>query len=562
VKADKVVIIDGFTDSPFDLGVPPFMASEVRYVAGACWDRDDKTRVIYVTVDDLNAGRKSSLMEGADLILVYAGEPRASPVIRPSPDVHRVAGIQDIVDYIAYLDCPKVLAGPHVTVNDGKIDDRLGFQRVVTGDLSKFAHETLSEGSEIDDVDPSVERTNEDLKKFSILGAGLAIQNRGYPSFLSIGVELYRGCPSAMEGGCSFCHHALRTTVEYRPVEDVVAEVAKISELGCENILFQCPCFLSYFSSPNDDEGLQLDRDAIEKLLEGVRSVAPGLKGIHVEGINPGVFAIDWQESKRILKTVLSQCTDGNFTNVKAFSFDDQVQLMNNISSTTEQTVEVVRNLAEAGSEIGPDGLPRLLPVIELVYGLAGETQETLDVNLEAMRDLASEGLVRGVVARELVPVPGTTIAKRDDLEEQEGLQNHLESLENEINRPLNGKLAPPGQLVRDVYTYRTVEDSTAAIKVGVNAPGFLIYGSPKLNALQDVRVTGANEGNLEALTQPLIPKTVSRDVLRLIPEMSEERIDDFMRVRPENELDFYQLFEQPSVGRRAASYFEFEQAT
>jgi hypothetical protein len=63
----------------------------------------------------------------------------------------------------------------------------------------------------------------------------------------------------------------------------------------------------------------------------------------------------------------------------------------------------------------------------------------------------------------------------------------------------------------------------------------------------------------LEALTQPLAPKTVSRELLRLIPEMTEERIDQFMRSRPEQSEQFYQLFDNPVVARKAASYFEFK---
>lgn len=560
MKADKVVVVDGYSDLPFDLGIPPFLNPEVRYIAGACWDRDDTTRVIYVTHDDLHAGRKASLLEGAELIFVFAGVREASPAVRPS-DAKRspVANIQDLVDYIAYLDCPKILGGPYVMANNGEVSEDLGFDVAVTGDPSKYAHELLSEGGEIGGVDPSLERSNDDLKSFAILGAGLAVQNAGYPSFLGCSVELYRGCPSAAAGGCSFCHETRYTTVDYRPVEDVVAEVAKMAELGCENILFDCPCFLSYFSTPDREGGLDLDPSAVERLLEGSRSVAPELKALHIGNLNPGVLAQRPEEARKILKLIRKHCSDGNFPNLRVITFDDEVALQNNAPANLEQSRLAVEMIAEEGSERGSGGLPTMLPAIEIVYGLAGEREETLEINMTNLREMAGAGKIRGVVARNLVPVPGTPISKRDDLVQLDGLNRHLESLRDKVNLAAERCLTEPGRLIRDVYPYRAVDGSALARKVGVNAVELKVHGISEINVLQDVRITSVGNGELVAVAQPLIPKTVSRDILRLVPEMTEERIDVFMRSRPERAEDFYQLFDQRKTAATAASYFEFK---
>ncbi|MBU7004972.1 MAG: hypothetical protein HXS50_05355, partial [Theionarchaea archaeon] len=340
MKVGKIVLVDGFDEIPFGLGLPPFLGPEVRYLAGACWDRDDKTRVIYVTHEDLKAGRKSSLLSDAEIVLVFAGYGEAAPCIKPSDGVNgpRVASLQDLVDYIAYLECPKILGGPYVMVNNGDVDEKFGFDVVVTGDLSKYAHELFADGGKVESIDPSLERDNGDLKTFSILGAGLSVQNNGYPSFLSCSVELYRGCPSASLGGCSFCHETRHTTVEYRPVEDVVAEVAKLAELGCENIVFDCPCFYSYFSNPDEEGRLLLDPSAIEKLLEGTRSVGSDVRGFHVANVNPGVVARDPEGSEKITKLILKHCSDGNFPNLRVVTFDDEVALQNNTQATWEES--------------------------------------------------------------------------------------------------------------------------------------------------------------------------------------------------------------------------------
>ncbi|TLN12784.1 hypothetical protein FDZ71_08775, partial [bacterium] len=165
MKVNKVVVVDGFSDFPFSLGLPPFMSPEVRYVAGACWDRDENTRVIYATLDDLRTGRKASLLDGTDLVFVYAGMKEASPLLRPSDggEIAQVSDIKDIVDYVAYLECPKILGGPYALARNGNIDEKLGFDAVVTGDISKYAHELLAEGGRIGGLDPSLQRTNQDV---------------------------------------------------------------------------------------------------------------------------------------------------------------------------------------------------------------------------------------------------------------------------------------------------------------------------------------------------------------------------------------------------------------
>jgi len=561
LKVNKVVVVDGFSDLPFSLGTPPLMGAEVRYLAGACWDRDENARVIYVTLDDLKTGRKSSLLDGADLVFAYAGVRQASPLVQPSNVVEtgQVSDIREIADYVAYLKCPKILGGPYVLANNGKVDDRLGFDVVVTGDLSKYAHELLAEGGRIDSVDPSLQRTNQDLATYSLHGAGLAIQSAGYPSFLSCVVELYRGCPSASLGGCSFCHETRFTTVDYRPVQDVLAEISKLSELGCENVVLECPCFFSYFSSPTEDGQVKLDHAAIEKLLEGARTVAPDLKGLHIANANPRTIVEDPEESVKILKAIVANCSDANFINLRVITFDEEVQLQNNTPASADQSRRAVEMLAEQGRPTGPSGLPRILPTIELVYGLPGERQRSLDVNLRNLRELADAGLIRGVIARPLFPIPGTPVSKREDLPKTEGLESHLKELQA-VNRAAEARLIQPGQLVREVYTYRILGGLAMAKKVGVNGLEVRIHGSSQANIVQDVRITSAMSAGLEALTQPLTPKTVSRELLRLIPEMTDDRIDRFMRSRPEQSEQFYQLFDDPAAARRAASFFEFKE--
>ena len=560
MKADKVLVVDGFNDQPFGLGVPPFLAVEPRYTAGACWLRDSKSRVIYATIQDLRSGRKASLLRDADLVFVYAGVKEASPEVRPSNFDARdtIPELQDLFDYIAYLDCPKILAGPYALLRADTAKERFGVDAVVTGDMSKYAWNLLDPDASIDDVDPAVRRTQEDVSAFALPGAGLLVQNPGYPDFLSCSVELYRGCPSSSAGGCSFCHQRFYTTVQYRPVEDVLAEVSKISELGCQNIVLESPCFFSYFSTPTEDGGVQLDPAAIEKLLEGIGRVAPELRSVHISSINPRVVADNPDDAKKILTAVMKNCSSANFPTLEVITFDDEVHLQNNTPASSEQSRQAIEIMAEAAGS-SRAGLPSFLPTVELVYGLAAENEETATRNLEQLSEMAERGLIRGVTARRLVPVPGTPIYKRDDIAQIPDLEGHMNALRERVNSTCESKLARPGELIDNVFAYASLDGSSLAQTVGINPVHLVVYGSSDGKSSQDVRVTGFSDSRLEAVVQPLEPRTVSRDILRLLPGMTEDRIDMFMKFRPEREDEFLQLFEDPVEGRRAASFFEFK---
>src|SRR5512137_635160 len=70
----RVFILDGYIDEPTCLGVPPYISPYPRYIAGAAWDYDPKTQVIYVTIDQIR--NKTSLLDTAgksDLLVVIAG---------------------------------------------------------------------------------------------------------------------------------------------------------------------------------------------------------------------------------------------------------------------------------------------------------------------------------------------------------------------------------------------------------------------------------------------------------------------------------------------------------
>jgi len=51
----RVVLIDGYTDEPAGLGVPPYLGIYPRYAYGAVKKARKDAQVFYLTIDDLRA---------------------------------------------------------------------------------------------------------------------------------------------------------------------------------------------------------------------------------------------------------------------------------------------------------------------------------------------------------------------------------------------------------------------------------------------------------------------------------------------------------------------------
>ena len=68
-------------------------------------------------------------------------------------------------------------------------------------------------------------------------------------------------------------------------------------------------------------------------------------------------------------------------TNVAAFgveSVDPIVIKNNNLKATKHDVLDAIRIINEIGSKKGKNGMPELLPGLNFVFGLAGETKKTL----------------------------------------------------------------------------------------------------------------------------------------------------------------------------------------
>lgn len=170
----------------------------------------------------------------------------------------------------------------------------------------------------------------------------------------------------------------------FRDLEDILDEVRQLYAAGVRNVrLGQQTCF---FSTWNRDVA------QIERLLAGIRAVCPALDVLHIDNADP--LAVASPAGARIAGLILEHCSEGNCAPMGMESFDPAVIEANALTCTPQIPRRAIDNINDVGNQRGPAGLPALLPGINIIYGLPGETHRTHLANLQGLDELMTAGVL------------------------------------------------------------------------------------------------------------------------------------------------------------------------
>ena len=554
-----VAIVDGYTDEPAGLGVPPYLGIYPRYAYGAIKKARKDARVFYLTIDDLRAtfeGEKGiatknktpnfpktrEILEKADIIIYVGGLHTPGKYLSAVP-----SQVEEVARFLRPFHGVKILGGPAFmgSAHQGgvKVTSRelllaqSVFDHIVYGDLEAFLHDYLVNPA---DADPFRFRTYAELRNYAIIGAEVVKQFPDYPDFVIVEIETQRGCPKAAGmGGCSFCTEPIRyRTVEDRPVEDVIAEVKALYELGVRHFrVGRQSCIFSYMAKPNGRVPVP-NPDAIERLFAGIRSVAPEVKTLHVDNANPAVIANYPEESVMIAKALIKYGTPGNVVAFGLESVDPKVAKLNNLNATAEETYEAVRILNEVGARRGYNGMPWLLPGINLLFGLPGETKKSYEMTFQFLKRLLDDGLmVRRINIRQVVVFPGTPLwHMRDKVKTEKHkklIQHYKYKIRHEIDLPMLRRVVPVGTVLRDVRAEVIENGLTYGRQIG-SYP--LIVGIPKeveLDRFYDVLIVGHGYRSITGVPVPVNVNRESPKVLQYLPGIGKKTAVRVLAERP-----------------------------
>ncbi len=568
----QVLVVDGYTDEPAALGVPPYIAPLPRYIAGAAVDAG-ASFAGYVTIDQLRgwAGRREDGAlrrerretrrathggrrrrgvapggEGArpapgrlmpprgrwDVVVLVAGAVVPGNYLRGRP-----ASGRELAEVASNAEATTVLAGAAARWGwtsgaPAGEDVRRAFDHIATADGDAFVHDLVAG----ERAPRHRLRTAAEWGRWPVLGAPTVVRHPDFPRPLVAEVETYRGCVRHAFGGCSFCTTVRDVPPRFRTPKAVAKEVAALAAAGA--VAFRLggqSCIYSYRAEDvGRAEAPTPDPVAIRELLEGVRAAAPGLEVLHVDNANPAVIAEHPREAEEVTRLLVRHCTSGNVVALGIESADPAVREANHLNATPEQALDAIRLIGRIGGERGPTGLPWLLPGINLLAGLHGETERTFELDMAFLRQVLAEGLVvRRTNIRQVAPVCDEFDVRRHHGE----FRAFKERAREEFDRPMLRRLVPYGTVLRGVWTEVHDGGTTFGRQIG-SYP--LLVGVPtklELDRAIDVAVVSWGPRSVTAVPYPLDLDAAPMSVLAAVPGIGKKRAARLVLGRPVRDM-------------------------
>ncbi|MFC3957350.1 radical SAM protein [Halovivax cerinus] len=544
-----VTIVDGYVDEPAHFGVPPYVSTYPRYTAGALVDAGVPTdRITYHTIDGLreHPSRWRDVDE-ADLFVYLGG------ITVPGKYVGGTPAEPDEVKELAWTANGTTLLGGPVRfgvgeANEGATETQrqdLDFDFVAKGDVEAAAHDLVRNGLEgfgdrMRDV--------EEATRWAKTGAFVVEQHPNHPDYLICELETSRGCAYR----CSFCTEPLYGDPTFRPPESVIDEVDALSEYGVRHFrLGRQADMLAY-----GGDGEAPNPDALETLYAGIRAVAPELETLHLDNINPVTIARWPSSARRGLEIIAEYNTPGDTAAFGLESADPVVQDENNLAVSTDECLEAVRIVNEAGGwrpgddpddapTFGSDAamrLPKLLPGINLVHGLAGEREQTYEHNLDFLHRVYDEGLLlRRVNIRQVMAFAGTEMSETGAdiaIAHKNQFKPYKRRVREEIDNPMLRRLVPSGTILPDVHLEYHQDGTTFGRQLGTYPLLVGIPGERPLETTMDVAIVDHGYRSVTGVPYPLDLNDASLDELTVIPGVGRSRAGDIVVNRPYASVD------------------------
>jgi radical SAM superfamily enzyme with C-terminal helix-hairpin-helix motif len=531
-SGNSALIIDGYVDEPACLGVPPYISPYIRTIAGVLIAQGYQPR--YFTVDQL---RRDPLLlsraRDAVVSVMIAGVTVPGKYLGGTP-----ATLTEIQQLGRQLPGEKLVGGP---IGFGYSAG--GGQKATRQAISGFGH--LLEGSPADALfsflsgeTPAPGHSYDRYDSWAVLGAGIIRQHPGFP-WVMCELETARGCSRSYAGGCSFCTEPFYGPPRYRQAEGVAREVEALYKAGALHFrLGRQPDLLTFQAGTGEFPRPRADR--LEELFSGIREAAPGLKTLHIDNVNPGTIARHEDQAREALRIIVAYHTPGDVAALGMETADPAVVTANNLKAMPDEVmaaIEVVNQ--EGGQRTG--GIPELLPGLNFVTGLAGETPETYDRNEQFLMDVLSAGLmVRRVNIRQLMPFEGTQAYNENTLGlHQARFKKFKEFVRERFDHPMLQRVFPAATLLREV-----VIEEEGSLSFGRQMGSYpILVGIPlTLNRgdLVDAVVVDWGSRSVTALPVPVKVNVLPARTLVWIPGIGKKKAGTLAAKRPFRDLEAF----------------------
>ena len=539
------LVLDGYEDEPAAFGVPNYLGFHIRYICGVLESRG--IPYTYMTIDQWRLYHKQKLSDSEqreqlkrelselDGAVVLAGAVVPGKYVRGTPISRR-----ELDEFLAIFPSEQpVLAGGWAIRHwryDGWIPLRSKLFCAVQDTDATLDHFLISgEWSH-------KRRTSDQWDIWAKAGAaGDCVTKHpdlftedGRSGPLTYEVELYQGCVR-YKRGCKFCIEPKKGIPIWRDEEDVIAEITTALDNGVRHVRIGGATDIYTYKAEGvvELEYPVPDPEPIAKVLHGLRE-DERLEILHVDNANPSIVAENLEPATEITKSLISTLSDGAVLSFGLESADPKVHQENWLNCNSEQLKIAIRHINEFGRERGERGLPKLLPGLNFIAGLNGETEESYAINRKLLDSLRSEGFwlrrinIRQVEGKGFQEIPEDTF------------QAFKRSVREEIDKPLLEEMFPIGIQLKRVW-WEAHEDrirrpeqvlqeshrdpaihGQAGITFGRQIGAYpILVGAPyqiPLETESDIIVTGHGMRSISGVESDLSINTASQSQLEAIP--------------------------------------------
>ncbi len=525
----KYCILDCYVDEPACFGVPPFISPYPRYVYGALIDagiHDDA--IVYLTIDDLRRD-EYRLTDNFDYVFLIGG------AIVPGKYLgFKIGTVPEITKIISINTGQQFAIGGMIAhlVKD------FTNTTLVTGDIELCAY-TIATGN-----DPVTDnyRSYEDLARWAVAGSKLVTLHPQFPNLICE-IETYRGCPR--RNHCSFCAEGLLQSVDFRDEEDILHEIDALIVHGItrfrigrqadiiayKSLMDQCA---HGFPKPNPAAVINLFNEL------KIRAQSGNITMLNIDNANPGTIYHFPRESQAIIDCIAQTVTPGDTMPLGVESFDPHVIQKNNLKLQKDQVIEVVKLINDAGGKTA-GGIHRLLPGINLIHGLIGETADTFKTNYESLAEICNKGLlIKRINIRSLFPFPGTIAAQKQTHNTliENRYRFYREKIRNHIDHAMIQKLYPIGTIITQMQVLEHTHGYSYAKEIRSYAITAKIPVELSRFSFVNCIVVGHQERSLLCLPYPIAINTLPHKALEAIPGIGKKKASHIIIKRPFSSID------------------------
>lgn len=231
-------------------------------------------------------------------------------------------------------------------------------------------------------------------------------------------------CPEGIPAGCGFCSvpHTWGPPRSRTP-DAIVDEIETLLDLGVHKIVLEAPDFLDYYrgAHPLTHPCVpEANIDAISDLLRRLTSLSPLVEGrarISIENVKACLFTNE-------VASALSESMRGISPNIGVETgADDHLRSIGKCGSTGD----VLRAVKTAVQH-------NMAPFVYLIYGLPGETPETIEESIRFMNAVAQAGAER-IILYGFRALPGSAFADFSEPSPKNPLYIELKQEAAKINR-------------------------------------------------------------------------------------------------------------------------------